>query len=249
MSRTFRESVEAYACFMFDNRQLNDSRIEVDESNLDSVGEVCWKFLGVIGVGLDIFIKFDAEANICELVFETDKRQFCALVNKQKFIGQDELEWNRLASYWIGLATNSKILKQAFNESLISTGLPECSIEWDLTQTKSAIRCGSNKSSSKQIFESFLPQICEAFSFEFKLNLFNPSDWRFRYLSTSKYGYCLQCQDVEIQLFVNLDRLRLSILLKNFEKMWLDLPPESLRLMDENLQCAIFDSLFLAVSD
>lgn len=247
--KTLQESAEAFGCFMFDKRQLMNNRIELDDSNLNSVGQVCWKFLGFIDAGVDVYIKLDVEVDTFELVFETYRRQFCALVNKHKFITQDEFEWNRLANYWIGLASNSKILKQGFNQSLISLGFPKSLIEWDSTKARSIFDCNGDKYLSEKAFKNFLSQICGAFSLEFKLNLIEPSNWKFRYLSTSKYGYFFCCKTMEIRLLIHLDRLRLSIFSKKINRIWLDLPLESLRDMNQDLHSAIFDSLFLAISD
>ena len=247
--RLLKESAEAYACFMFDKSQLTNNGVYLDESNFEAIGKACCKFLGSLETGIDIYIKLDAEVDIYELVFETDKRQFCALILKHKFVNQDEFEWNRLASYWIGLLANSRILKRGFNQSLISMGLPKSLIEWDSAQTHNALKDLSIKGRVEQIFENFLPLICDTFSFEFKLNLFKPSDWKFRYWSTSKYGYYLEYREIEIRLLIHLDRLRLSILFKNIEKFWLDLPPEILRNTNESLQSSILDSLRLFRAD
>ena len=247
--RSLKESAEAYACFMFDKSQLANNNVYLDESNFEAIGQARCKFLGTIETGIDIYIKLDAEVDIYELVFETDKRQFCALILKHEFINQDEFEWNRLASYWIGLLANSRILKRGFNQSLISMGLPESSIEWDSAKTHNALKDLSINDRVEQIFENFLPLICDTFSFEFKLNLFKTSDWKFRYWSTCKYGYYLEYREIEIRLLIHLDRLRLSILFKNIEKFWLDLPPEILRNTDESLQSSILDSLRLFRAD
>ena len=61
--------------FMFDKSQLSNN-VYLDESNFGAIGQAYCKFLGTIETGIDIYIKLDAEVDIYELVFETDKRQF-----------------------------------------------------------------------------------------------------------------------------------------------------------------------------
>ena len=242
----FEDSARAYACFMFDKKQLKNTRIAVDQLDLNAIGQVNFRFLGLVEQKLDIYIKFDIDFGISELVFETDSRQFCTFVDSRKFISQDELEWNRLANYWIGLLSNPSILKRTFNYSLTCIGLPISSIKWDLYPAYNVVEDRDDKSVSEKTFENSIPQICHAFSLELKLNLLKPSQWKFQYIGDSKYGYFLECKKIEIRLLVHLDRMRLSILHKDSEEIWFDLPPETITNMNEKLQSAILDSLFVA---
>ena len=184
--RKLLESTEAYACCIFDQGLLQSVLVDVDEANFDSIGQCCYKFVGSIQAGLQIYVKFDSEVDTLELIFETDKREFCASINKQKFIDQDELEWNRLSRYWMGLLNKPKLLEQTFNQSLVSTGLPKSFIEWDSSRFHSGIKPGNDRDRSEKIFRNLLLDIYDSLRLRFNLNFVEPSTWKHRYWSCKR---------------------------------------------------------------
>ena len=83
--RIFEDSA-GICYFMFDKKQLKNTRIALDQLDLNSVGQVHFRFLGLVEQKLDIYLKFDIDFGISELVFETISRQFCTFVDSRKFI-------------------------------------------------------------------------------------------------------------------------------------------------------------------
>ena len=243
------EAVEAFACFMFDQRKLLNCSISVDRSDFESVGQAHYKFSGVPNSRISIHIKVDFEAATWELVFETNKRQFCILMCKDKFISQNQIEWYRLLNYWSGLFENGQAIGRNFNQSLMIVDLPQATMNWDARNSDSASKIEQNKKQLERIFESLLLNISSSFTEVLNQGFCQPYKWVFRFWNTAKYGYCLCFRDMEIRLLVRLDRLRLSVFLNEHESMWLDLPPETLNSLTKNFESTIARSFKIQIDN
>ncbi len=233
------EAVEAFAYFMFDQGKLLNCSISMDRSDFESLGQAHYKFSGVPNSGIDIHIKVDFEAASWELVFETNKRQFCILVYKDKFISQNQIEWHRLLNYWTGLLQNGQAIGRNFNQSLMIVGLPQATMDWGARNSNSGSQVEENKKHLEIVFESLLLSISSSFIGVLNQSFRQPHKWVFRCWNTAKYGYCLFFRGIEIRLLIRLDRLRLSVFLNQHESMWLDLPPETLKSITKNFESAI----------
>tara|TARA_Y100000589_G_C27142513_1_gene625350 strand:- start:573 stop:1358 length:786 start_codon:yes stop_codon:yes gene_type:complete len=243
------EAVEAFACFMFDQRKLLNCSISVDRSDFESVGQAHYKFSGMPNSRIDIHIKVDFEAATWELVFETNKRQFCILVFKDKFISQNKIEWYRLLNYWSGLLQNGQAIERNFNQSLMIVDLPQATMDWDSRNSNSSSQVEDNKKQLERLFESLLLTISSSFIGVLDQSFCQPYKWVFRCWNSAKYGYCLCFRDIEIRILVRLDRLRLSVFLNEHESMWLDLPPETLNSMTKNFESAIARSFKIQIEN
>ena len=234
---------------MFDQGKLLNCSISMDRSDFESLGQAHYKFSGVRNSGIDIHIKVDFEAATWELVFETNKRQFCILVYRDKFISQNQIEWYRLLNYWIGLLDNGQAIGRNFNQSLMIVALPQATMNWDARNSNSASKIEENKKQLEMVFESLLLTISSSFIAVLNQSFCQPYKWVFRYWNTAKYGYCLYFRDIEIRLLVRLDRLRLSVFLNEHESMWLDLPPENLDSMTKSFDAAIACSFKIQIEN